>query len=156
MEIRVALERDVPALTRLLRRSWLTTWAPELLFETVRRFASTDPARQYAESKWREFAVADEGGSLIGMFHVEGNRINSIHLDPAHKRQGFGSRLMDEAEQRIRTDHREARLEVLAFNRGAIEFYKQRGWTAGRLSQGEECGEPVETIEMTKVLLPRG
>ena len=152
MKIRLAAESDLPALIALLRRSWLTTWAPELQFETVQRFAAADPARLYAESKWREFRVADDGGSVVGMYHVEGNCINSIHLDPKCKRRGIGSQLMDDAEQRIAANHAEATLEVRSFNEGAIAFYKQRGWAARRVYQDTECGEPVETIEMTKTI----
>ncbi len=50
MEIRSAKEADLSALTSLLRRSWLTTWAPELPFAAVQRFAADDPAGGYAES----------------------------------------------------------------------------------------------------------
>jgi len=50
MEIRPAVPADVLALISILRRSWLTTWAPELQLTTVQRFATDDPARHYAES----------------------------------------------------------------------------------------------------------
>ncbi|HEY6418818.1 MAG TPA: N-acetyltransferase [Candidatus Binataceae bacterium] len=155
MEIRPAVPADVLALISILRRSWLTTWAPELQLTTVQRFATDDPARHYAESMWREFMVAEDGSALVAMFHIEGNCLNAIHLDPKRKRQGIGSRLMNEIERRISADYRTARLEVRAFNTGAIEFYKQRGWTEQRRYQATECGEPVETIEMIKVFTPR-
>lgn len=101
---------------------------------------------------WREFAVAEVGGELVGMFHLQDNCLNAIHLDPKCKRQGIGSRLMDEAERRIASRHREARLEVRAFNKAAIAFYEKRGWMARRTYQGDECGEQIDTIEMTKTL----
>ncbi len=59
---------------------------------------------------------------------------------------------MDEAEGRIRKSYPEARLDVRAFNAGAFEFYKQRGWIECRRYEGAECGAPVETIEMVKNL----
>lgn len=155
MEIRSAVEADVPALVSILRRSWLTTWAPELPFTAVQRFAEDDPARHYAESTWREFVIVEDGGVVAGMFHVEGNNLNAIHLDPKRKRQGIGSRLMDEVERRIGANHRTATLEVRTFNTGAIAFYKQRGWTERRRYQATECGAPVETIEMIKMLPAR-
>jgi ribosomal protein S18 acetylase RimI-like enzyme len=89
------------------------------------------------------------------MLHVDGNWLNAIHLDPKRKRQGIGSRLMDEVERRISAAHGEARLEVRAFNIGAIDFYKPRGWTERRRYEGIECGEPAETIEMIKVFSAR-
>jgi ribosomal protein S18 acetylase RimI-like enzyme len=150
MKIRPAVEADVPALVSLLQRSWLTIWAPELKFATVQTFAQTDPARHYAEDMWQQFSVADDDGTIVGMFHVEGDTLNAIHLDHRRKRQKIGSILMDEIERRISAEHPTARLEARAFNLGAIEFYKQRGWTENKRYQSTECGELVETIEMIK------
>ena len=48
--IRPAEELDIPKLVRLLRRSWLVTWAPELPWEAVQAFAAADPARLHAET----------------------------------------------------------------------------------------------------------
>ena len=155
MQIRAARESDVPALQAILRRSWLATWAPELKFETVQRFAATDPAGHYATDKWREFIVADDAGGLLGMFHVEGNHLHAIHLDPKHKRRRVGTLLMDEIERRIGERHAEAELEVRSFNTGAIAFYQQRGWTIrGAAYASTECGEPCETYLMVKALTP--
>ncbi len=152
MNIRQAHEGDISALQSILRRSWLVTWAPELAFETVQRFAATDPAGSYAQDKWREFAVAEDGGKILGMFHIEADHLHAIHLDPNHKRQKIGSLLMSEVERRIGVNHHDARLEVRAFNKGAITFYLNRGWVQRRTYQDTECGEPVETVEMTKRL----
>ena len=96
--------------------------------------------------------VAEIDGEVVGMLHIEENWVRSIQLAPERKRQGIGSQLMDEAEGRIRKNHPQARLDVRAFNAGALEFYKRRGWTECRRYQGTECGAPVETIEMAKNL----
>jgi len=150
--IRPANETDVPPLVTLLRRSWLTTWAPEVPFSAVQAFAAVDPARQFAETKWEELTVAEIDGAVAGVLHIEENWVRSIQLAPELKRRGIGSRLMEEAEQRIRKNYSEARLDVRAFNAGAIKFYKQRGWIEARRYEGTECGAPVETVEMVKTL----
>ncbi len=156
MNIRPAVESDVPALQAILRQSWLATWAPALTFETVQRFASEDPAGHYAIDKWRAFMVAEEGGTLLGMFHVEGDHLHAIHLDPGQRRRRVGSLLMDAVERRIAREHAEARLEVRAFNAGAVAFYRQRGWVRrGEAYLDPECGEPCETFEMVKPLTGR-
>jgi ribosomal protein S18 acetylase RimI-like enzyme len=152
MHIRAAKGSDLPALQALLRRSWLTTWAPHLRPATVHHFHEIDSAGNYAESCWRQFALAEEDGALRGMFHIEGEHLNALHLDPDHKRRGLGTLLMDEIERRIAVGHPHASLEVLAFNTGAIAFYTQRGWTHRQTYQTLECGEPVETFEMIKPL----
>ncbi len=87
MKIRLAIETDIPALQSILRNSWLTTWAPELEFATVQRFAATDPAGQYASDKWPEFIVIEDVGVLSGMAHVEDDHLNAIHLDPRRRRR---------------------------------------------------------------------
>ena len=154
MILRSAAEADIPALQRILRNSWLTVWAPELQFATVRRFVRQDPAGAYARDKWRQFTVADADGALRGLFHVEADHLHAIHLDPGHKRRGLGTLLMDEIERRIGARHPEAVLEVRAFNTGAIAFYEQRGWRKRRAYVSAECGEPCETFEMRKALAP--
>ena len=152
MNLRQAREADIQALQSILRRSWLVTWAPELAFETVQRFAATDPAGSYVHDKWRQFVVAEECGKILGMFHIEADHLHAIHLDPKHKRRKIGSLLMDEVERRIGMNHSSARLEVRAFNEGAIAFYLKRGWVQRRAYPDTECGEPVETLELVKQL----
>src|SRR5258708_266581 len=125
MNIRAAVETDVPALIAILRRSWLMTGAPGLKIGTVPEVARAEPGRRYAEDKWREFALIEDGGIVAGMFHVKGDTLNAIHLEPKRKREKLGTLLMDEIERRISAEYRQARLEVLAFNAGAIEFYRR-------------------------------
>jgi ribosomal protein S18 acetylase RimI-like enzyme len=150
--IRPANEADVAALVALLRRSWLATWAPEVPFSAVQLFVTRDPARTFAGTKWQEMTVAEIDGEVVGVLHIEENWVRTIQLAPERKRQGIGSQLMDEAEQRIRKNYPKARLDVRAFNAGAFEFYKRRGWTECRRYEGTECGAPIETIEMAKNL----
>jgi ribosomal protein S18 acetylase RimI-like enzyme len=148
--LRPAEETDLPSLVTLLRRSWLTTWAPELPFEAVQVFAAVDPARTYAEEMWRAFLVAVSRGRIVGVVHILGDTVESLDVDPKAKRRGIGSLLMEEAECRIALLHSSARLEVRAFNSGAFAFYKQRGWIENRRYMASECSSPVETIEMVK------
>jgi ribosomal protein S18 acetylase RimI-like enzyme len=155
MEIRLATKYDVSAVVSLVRRSWLTTWPPEQREGVAERFSRADPPRHYVESNWQKFVVAIDGEALVGMFHIERNCIIAIHVEPSRVRQGIGTRLMSEAERRIRTDYPEAILEVRARNIEAIEFYKRRGWAECRSYNGTEGGEPVDTIEMTKVFSSR-
>ena len=143
---------DVAALVRLLRRSWLVTWAPELPFEAVQAFAAADPARLHAEAMWRHFVVATLDGALVGMVQATGDQVESLHVDPDAWDRGIGSRLLDVAERQIARFHSLARLEVRAFNGRARAFYKRRGWVEVRRYQGTECGSAVESIEMRKAV----
>lgn len=150
--IRSAVEEDVPALVRLLRRSWLVAWAPELPFEAVQAFAAVDPARLHAESEWRSFMIASRGNELLGMFQTDRDLLQSLHVDHSHWNTGVGAKLLDSAEEEIGRAHRLARLEVRSFNARAQTFYSHRGWREVRRYRGIECASPVENIEMQKSL----
>ncbi|MBV9420896.1 MAG: GNAT family N-acetyltransferase [Alphaproteobacteria bacterium] len=153
MKLRPATEADVPALESLLRRSWLSTWAPELSFETVRKWAAEDWAGAYARTQWADFLLADDNGKVLGMVHIDGNFIGALHVDHRHKRRGIGKVLMDEAERRIAAaGHDEATLETNTFNTVAIAFYEGRGWTKRHVFMGTDNGEPIETVAMAKKL----
>ena len=152
--LRPAEEADVPALVRLLRRSWLVTWAPELPFEAVQAFASFDPARLHAENEWRSFVVAIRDDVLIGMMQVEDDQIASLHVDPACWNGGVGSKLLDAAERQAVRARSIVRLEVRGFNTRARAFYARRGWREVRSYPGTECGCLVENVEMQKTVEP--
>lgn len=150
LTIRPAIEADLPQLVVLLRQSWLATFAADLPFEAVRTFAKEDPAHQYAEAMWTDFSVADLDGAVVGMCHVVEDLVAAIHVKPAFKRQGVGAALMNSAETAILAVHPRARLEVLAFNAPAQAFYQGRGWAEVRRYATQECGAPIEAIEMVK------
>ncbi len=150
MGLRQAEEADVPVLVRLLQRSWIVTWAPELPFEAVQVFAASDPARAYAESAWRDFVVAVGDDGVVGMVHAVGDEVAALHVDPGCWTGGVGSALLGAAERQIALSHAVARLEVRAFNTRAHAFYLRRGWSEARRFPAEEYGSPVESIEMRK------
>ena len=152
IQLRRATEADVPVLIRLLQRSWLVSWAPELPFEAVQAFAAHNPAKEHAETGWPSFTVAMLDSTLVGMSHVDGQSIEHLHVDPRAWGRGIGAKLIDDAEQQIGRSHTYARLEVRTFNERARSFYAHRGWVDHRRYPGIECGSPIENFEMRKVL----
>ena len=150
--LRPAIETDVQALTRLCRRSWLVSWAPELPFEAVQRFAASDPARRHVEQHWRSFTVATIKGEVLGVLQIVGDSIENIEVDPKAWGKGIGSALMDAAEREIAQGHATARLIVRSFNQRARDFYRRIEWIERRTFPGTECGAPIENVEMTKSL----
>lgn len=152
LTLRAAQAADHPALVTLLRRSWLTTWAPELPFTAVQRFAAEDPASAYVAQMAEAFLVAERAGTVAGMAHAMGDLLAALHVDPAAQGQGIGTALLRAAEERIGAGHAEARLEVLEFNARARAFYRRQGWVEAGFSAGEECGAPVRVVAMRKPL----
>jgi hypothetical protein len=87
--IRPAVELDVPELVRLLRRSWLVTWAPELPFEAVQAFAAADPARWIAESEWQSYVVATRDDMLLAMVQTRFHQSAARRPGPLEWRRGI-------------------------------------------------------------------
>jgi len=150
--IRSAEQQDVPALVRLLRRSWLVTWAPSLPFEAAQAFATAAPARRHAENEWHSFVVAPREDVLLGMVQTDRDFIEALHVDPSCWNDRVGSKLLNEAERQIARTYAVARLEVRSFNARARTFYTRRGWTEVRQYRATECGSPVVNVEMQRTL----
>lgn len=152
--LRDARSDDAGPVIRLLRRSWLTTWAPELPFEAVRHFVENDPASSFVAACLASFRIADVEGSICGMCYVSKDVVESLHVDPVAKGRGLGTVLLADAEAAIGRYHPSARLEVRAFNDAARAFYQARGWVERRRYEATECGVPVATLELGKDLAP--
>ncbi|QND70644.1 GNAT family N-acetyltransferase [Tardiphaga robiniae] len=150
--LRDATCNDIPALICLIRRSWLVAWAPELPFEAVQAFAAADPVTNHVQTIWRSFVVAMIDTDLVGVLHVTGDCIETLHVDHKTWGAGIGSQLMTYAEHQIAKHHAIGRLEVRTFNERAISFYQARGWSEFRRYPGFECNSPIENIEMQKSL----
>jgi ribosomal protein S18 acetylase RimI-like enzyme len=79
------------------------------------------------------FLVAEEDGSLVGavMGGFDGRRAMVYHLaiEPGHRRQGLGSRLMAEMEARLKAKGcLKMYLLVTKDNPEALQFYQRLGW----------------------------
>lgn len=151
--IRTTDEQDVPALERLLRRSWLTTWAPELPFAAVQTFARDDIAGAYARACWCDMHVLEQEGALVGMVHLAENLVGALHIDPAHKGKRLGTQLMSFAESEIKkAGHARCELDVIDFNTGAQAFYRKRGYRKISTFSGEEAGTTVTLFRFARTL----
>jgi GNAT superfamily N-acetyltransferase len=141
---------EVEQVADLLRRSWLTSFAPLVGPEGVRRFREINLAGAYAKAMWRDFTLAASENTIFAMLHVQDDLIAAIHVDPPVKGLGIGSLLMSTAEASIFGHSETARLEVLQANSAAIGFYAQRGWKECHRFEGEECSVPMVFLELQK------
>lgn len=77
------------------------------------------------------FLVAERGGRIVGFLHYDSEgpvpELHRIYIDPAQKRQGIGSVLIQELHRRLpsRTSYI---LMVVAANRPAVSFYEHHGF----------------------------
>jgi ribosomal protein S18 acetylase RimI-like enzyme len=79
------------------------------------------------------FLVGELDGVVVAtvMVGYDGHRgwINYLGVDPAHRRQGFGRIIMEEAERLLRAEGcPKINLQVRTSNLGAVAFYKSIGF----------------------------
>ena len=99
------------------------------------------------------FLVGILGGKIIAsvMGGYEGHRgwINYLAVDPAHQRNGYGRRMMQAVEKRIRAKGcPKINLQVRSSNDGVIKFYQSLGYTDDNvmgLGRRLEEDEPYRT-----------
>jgi ribosomal protein S18 acetylase RimI-like enzyme len=84
-----------------------------------------------ARSRDGHFLVAEHAGRIVGFLHYdcEGSdpELHRIYVDPARKRQGIGSALVQELHARLDPGSSYV-LMVVAANRGAVSFYLHHGF----------------------------
>lgn len=144
--IRLARSSDAGDIKALLDRSWRTHWAPHLDLGALARYESARPVETYVDACVERFRVAERGGVVVGMYHLEDGHLHAIHVDSWAIGSGVGSALMDEAE-----GAGALRLEVRAFNVKARDFYLRRGWMEMDEYEDLEMGTPVRTIAMERI-----
>jgi len=123
MEIRSFAKADEDAVIRLWDRCGLTRPWNDPHKDIARKLAVRPDL----------FLIAVDGGEIVGsvMVGYDGHRgwINYLAVAPAHRRQGLGRALMEEAELRLlREGCPKVNLQVRAGNEGVVAFYRELGY----------------------------
>jgi GNAT superfamily N-acetyltransferase len=145
--VRRATQRDVPAIRTIATDAWRDTYRDQLRDETIERFVT----RAYSEERValrverHETWVATLDG-VIGAFAetvIEPHLVTlvAIYADPARRRLGLGSALLDA----IVGAHPELPIaaDVLAGNRLGEAWYEARGFAPSEDIEEELAGELV-------------
>ena len=77
--------------------------------------------------------IAQIGNRIVGTVTVARKSANfyyatALYVDPAHRRQGIGRKLMAAAEEHARAHNAQIRVEVGEENWGARAFFGATGW----------------------------
>lgn len=77
------------------------------------------------------FLVAEEHGRIVGFLHFDSEgreaELHRIYVDPALKRRGIGSALLEELNRRLPVETSYV-LMVVAANQPAVSFYERHGF----------------------------
>ncbi len=94
------------------------------------------------------FLIAQLDWQLVGtvMAGYEGHRgwLNYLAVDPEHQRKGYGRRLVDAAENRMRElGCPKVNLQIRGTNKQALAFYRAIGYvTEDRIGMGKRVEQP--------------
>lgn len=126
--IRAATEADAPALASIQARSWRWAYGHFIAFEEMPIAAESEPGlREMAASG--AVRVFEQDATVVGYAAVDGDELRSLYVEPAAQGAGVGTRLLADAEDRIRAaGHARAWLYVYADNARGRAFYERHGW----------------------------
>jgi GNAT superfamily N-acetyltransferase len=162
---------DVEGTTDVYFQSWLATY-PNLESGVTREhveyeFADAYSAdnikkkRRYAEHLGEDnvFLVAKVNGVVVGLCTAsrasEVNRVQTIYVLPDYYRKGVGTKLWEEA-RKFHHKHKETIVEVVDYNKNAINFYTAQGFidTGKRLQNKKLFGKSGVTLTEIEMRRP--
>ncbi|MDY8110646.1 GNAT family N-acetyltransferase [Fulvimarina sp. 2208YS6-2-32] len=138
--VRTAMERDLPAISKLLEETWHATYdaiyGAARVSELTRAFHSVDAMKPRINRPSSEFIVADNGERLGGVAFAASSDadralvvLHQLYVLPAEQRSGIGAEMLGEIMNAF-PDGRRIRCEVEPANAGAVAFYEAHGFAA--------------------------
>ena len=102
--------------------------------ETFLEGTRTDEVRMTAIMQKGEFLVGEESGRIVACVYVEarGNRgyFGMLAVDPQFQGQGFGKKMMEAAEQRLRQRGcTHVDISVLSLRSSLVGLYQKHGYS---------------------------
>lgn len=145
MAVRAATGEDVAAVASM----WVALAAEQRehgshLLAVENQSRARDLVAQYVHAGG--VAVAERGGDRVGfvmchtetgLYETDGTRgvVDNLYVDPEHRGDGVGSRLLDWAEDALRDDGADVlAVEALWANEGARRLYERRGYAPHRVT----------------------
>lgn len=147
MTVRRATLGDVTAVARVARAAWADTYRDLLRPETIEAFVANaySPERLSFRIAANRFYVAEGDAKVIAFADasVVDDRIvlHAIYADPARRRQGAGTALLEALLAELPPLPMTA--DVLVHNRKGEAFYERRGFAPRERLEASLFGEPV-------------
>lgn len=154
LTIRPASQTDLPNLTGMARRSWLSGFT-----DAPPRFVSDWVARDFEPGwyarYWPDMSVAEDGVPL-GVVQPMGDEVNGLWVDPPAQGRGVGTLLLRHAEGLIAVaGYERSWLTCSGFNPQGCRFYLARGYREIGRRPTERAGGVVEEVRTYELQLSR-
>jgi RimJ/RimL family protein N-acetyltransferase len=148
----------------LLKETWLSTYPNEKYDITREDILNKDWGSKERFEKWQKIIaengkngvfnfVAKKGNKIIGFCQVvkekTHNELKIIYVLPEHQGRGIGKMLAKKALSFLDISE-DTIVEVVEYNKNAIEFYKKLGFVEFEKGKGQEVtnGKIMPTIKM--------
>ena len=154
MRIRPASRTDLPALERLLRESFTSSYARFMPGAYVRQWQTTDQPARILNRHLSDTAVAVANDSLAGFVAASSGTVAELWVRPGMKRRGVGSALLHWAEEKLREDgYDRATLNCYERNTEGLAFYRSQGYDiTSRYPSRRVVGGPAMVCALSKPL----
>jgi len=155
--VRLARENEVPALAAIGLDAWEKAVSGVADAQAMRQVAELS-FLSFLRSKWFSVGVIEHGGVIAGWGAREDDdgTISDLWIEPSMQRQGLGSALLADLEERIVAGGFEAAIiRTHAQNDKAIGFFRKHGYAISSLSTAyaPKLDRDVESVGMTKMLV---
>ena len=158
---------DESEIIQLLKETWLATYPNEEHSITREDILKKDWGSKERLEKWKKIIaengksggfsfVAKEGNKIVGFCQVvkekDYNELKIIYVLPEYQGKGIGKMLANRAMSMLDFS-KNTIIEVVEYNKGAIEFYKKLGFVEFEKGKGHEVpnGKTMPTIKMKMV-----
>lgn len=151
VEVRRVSSKDLDKVQKIERISFPDPW-PMLEFQLINRLPKAVFLIAELKNLTVGYIVANIENHLLPGHDGLSGRILNLAVDPAFKRRGVGSRLLDEAVELL--DVKEVCLEVRKSNRIAISFYMKHGFKRAGTAPSYYGDEDAVIMVKTYTSLP--
>ena len=162
IKIREAKKEDADKIQKLYYVTWLNTYVNEeseitkdkleKRFSNLLSEKSIEWLKNFIESgipKNHKYLFAEHDNNIVGVMYVERevdhNRIQGLYILPEYQGKGLGTSFWNEAYKIINKENNTV-LDVVEYNKKAIEFYKKFGF----IDSGKRFLEEVSNIDYIK------
>ncbi|PSH02439.1 MAG: hypothetical protein BRC26_00555 [Nanohaloarchaea archaeon QH_8_44_6] len=157
MKIRDAKPEDAGDIQQAAEQTWKETYIEILDRDTIDRIINDWYEEDSLKQDIKEsdhFYIIEVEGELAGFIHasVENTvaKLHRLYIYPDYWRQGFGTELYYELEEKLSSVTDKVRLKVIPENDLAIRFYHEIGFETVEEEKTELKGEEVEQEVMEK------
>ncbi len=115
---------DIPQIHNIERRSFSEPWTKPMFYSELQSHG-----HNYSLVIEESSSKTIVGYCFFWIFEEDEVHINNIAIHPSYRKQGLGSKLMQEATRMgIERGAKSVTLEVRESNQGALEFYMRQGF----------------------------